>query len=69
MGGKTQDGVGEIIQMKIYENRGQKVMWDFDLAKLFEEETKKFSTKHYKGILTDSLQILCSRLQRMYFSL
>lgn len=30
----------EIIQQKIYEVRGQKVMLDFDLATLYEVETK-----------------------------
>lgn len=30
----------EIIQQKIYEVRGQKVMLDFDLAALYEVETK-----------------------------
>ena len=30
----------EIIQTKIYEIRGQKVMLDFDLAELYEVETK-----------------------------
>ncbi len=28
------------IETKIYEVRGQKVMWDFDLAELYETETK-----------------------------
>jgi hypothetical protein len=31
----------EIIQQKIYEVRGQKVMLDFDLATLYEVETKR----------------------------
>lgn len=31
----------QVIQKKIYEIRGQKVMLDFDLAKLYETETKK----------------------------
>ena len=30
----------ELIQQKIYEVRGQKVMLDFDLAELYEVETK-----------------------------
>ena len=29
-----------VIQKKIYEIRGQKVMLDFDLAELYEAETK-----------------------------
>jgi hypothetical protein len=31
----------EAIKSKIYEIRGQKVMLDFDLASLYETETKK----------------------------
>lgn len=31
----------QIIQRKIYEVRGQKVMLDFDLAELYETETKR----------------------------
>lgn len=31
----------ERIQQKIYEVRGQKVMLDFDLAALYEVETKR----------------------------
>jgi len=30
----------QVIQQKIYEIRGQKVMLDFDLAELYEAETK-----------------------------
>lgn len=33
----------QIIQQKIYEIRGQKVMLDFDLAALYEVETKVFN--------------------------
>jgi len=31
----------QIIQNKIYEIRGQRVMLDFDLADLYETETKR----------------------------
>ena len=31
----------QVIQNKIYEIRGQKVMLDFDLAELYETETKR----------------------------
>ena len=31
----------QIIQQKIFEIRGQKVMFDFDLAALYEVETKR----------------------------
>ena len=30
----------QVIQSKIYEVRGQKVMLDFDLAELYEVETR-----------------------------
>jgi hypothetical protein len=33
----------QLIQNKIYEIRGQKVMLDFDLAELYEVETKVFN--------------------------
>lgn len=33
----------QIIQQRIFEVRGQKVMLDFDLAKLYEVETKVFN--------------------------
>ena len=33
----------QIIQSKIYEIRGQKVMLDFDLATLYEVETKNLN--------------------------
>ena len=31
----------QVIQNKIYEIRGQRVMLDFDLAELYETETKR----------------------------
>ena len=31
----------QVIQSKIYEIRGQKVMLDFDLAELYQVETKQ----------------------------
>jgi len=30
----------QLIQSKIYKNRGQKVMLDFDLAEMYEVETR-----------------------------
>jgi hypothetical protein len=39
-GGKTYFMELSIIQQMIYEIRGQKVMLDFDLAKLYEVPTK-----------------------------
>ena len=31
----------QVIRNKIYKVRGQKVMFDFDLAELYESETKR----------------------------
>ena len=31
----------QVIQNKIYEIRGQRMMFDFDLAKLYDTETKR----------------------------
>ncbi len=33
----------EVIQNKIFEIRGQKVMLDFDLAEMYEIETKRLN--------------------------
>ena len=35
----------QLIQSKIYEIRGQKVMLDFDLADLYETETKRLKER------------------------
>ena len=43
-----------VIQNKIHEIRGLKIMLDFDLAQLYEVETKALNV-----ILIDSLLILC----------
>ena len=40
----------EIIQQKIYEVRGQKVMLDFDLAALYEVETKALNQSVKRNI-------------------
>ena len=37
---ETVDGSGQVIQNKIYEIRGQRVMLDFDLAEMYGVETK-----------------------------
>jgi hypothetical protein len=41
----------QIIQNKIYEIRGQRVMLDFDLAELYEVETRAF-----EGICSEKSQ-------------
>ena len=35
----------QLIQSKIYEIRGQKIMLDFDLADLYETETKRLKER------------------------
>jgi hypothetical protein len=47
------------IHEKIYEIRGQKVMLDFDLAQLYEVETRVL-TRLLKEMETDSQKISCS---------
>ena len=39
-----------IIQNKIYEIRGQKIMLDFDLAELYEVETKRLNEQVHRNI-------------------
>ena len=48
----------QVIQSKIYEIRGQKVMLDFDLASLYETETK-YLKRSVKTISKDFHQISC----------
>lgn len=48
----------EIITSKIYLIRDQKIMLDRDLAELYGVETK-YLKRQEKGILNDSLKILC----------
>ena len=40
----------QVIQQKIFEIRGQKVMLDFDLAALYEVETKVFNQSVKRNI-------------------
>jgi hypothetical protein len=49
----------EFIQQKIFEIRGQKVMLDFDLAELYEVETKVLNQTVKKKYRADFLKILC----------
>ena len=51
------------IQTKIYELRGQKVMFDFDIAELYEVETRTLN-QAVKGMLIFFLLILCFRLRQ-----
>ncbi len=47
----------QIIQNKIYEIRGQRVMLDFDLAELYETETKRLKEAVRRNVA--SRMILC----------
>ena len=38
----------QVIENKIYEVRGQKIMLDFDLAELYEVETKQVNERQIK---------------------
>ena len=49
----------QVIQQRIYEIRGQKVMLDFDLAELYETETKYLKRAVKKQTLIVFLRILC----------
>jgi len=49
-----------IIENKIYEIRGQKVMLDFDLAEMYEIETKVFETISTMKYITFFQKISCS---------
>lgn len=53
-----------IIQSKIYEVRGQKVMLDFDLAEMYGTETKRLK-EAVKRNLNAFHPTLCLNLQKM----
>ena len=50
----------ELIQSKIYEIRGQRVMLDFDLAELYQVETRVLN-QAVKRNIDRFPKILCSR--------
>ena len=54
----------EIIMNKIYYIRGQKVMLDFDLAALYEVETRIFN-QTVKRNIESFLKTLCFNSQEM----
>lgn len=49
----------QTIQHRIYELRGQKIILDFDLAALYEVETRVLN-QALNAIANDSLRVLCS---------
>ena len=53
-----------IIENKIYEIRGQKVMLDFDLAEMYGVETKRTSRNKYVVILNAFLLNSCFELTK-----
>ena len=50
------------LQDMIFEIRGQKVMLDFDLARIYGYETRYFN-RQVKNNIKSFLMILCSNLQ------
>ena len=55
----------QLIQSKIYEIRGQRVMLDFDLAQMYGTETAQLKRAVRRNVLT--VKILCLRLRVMNF--
>ena len=66
----------QLIQSKIYEIRGQKVMLDFDLAEMYQVETRvlnqsvkrnlsRFPTDFMFQLTNDELEILRSKIIRL----
>ena len=49
----------ELIQSKIYEIRGQRVMLDFDLAEMYGTETKYLKRRFLFSITDKSDNFLC----------
>lgn len=50
----------QVIQNKIYEIRGTKVMLDFDLAEIYQVETRVLNQAVKRNIAQDFLKTLCS---------
>ena len=66
----------QLIQSKIYEIRGQKVLLDFDLAEMYQVETRvlnqsvkrnlsRFPTDFMFQLTNDELEILRSKIIRL----
>ena len=51
----------QLIQSKIYEIRGQKVMLDFDLAEMYEVETRALNPVSYTHLDVYKRQAKSSR--------
>ena len=49
----------ELVRSKIYEIRGQRVMLDFDLAELYQVETKQLKRAVRRNIQDLRAMILC----------
>lgn len=54
----------QIIQNKIYEIRGRRVMLDFDLANLYQVETKRLKESVRRNIERFEGRILCLNSRR-----
>lgn len=58
-----------LIQSKIYEIRGQKVMMDFDLAEMYEVETKRLKEAVKRNLLRFPSDFMFSITKEEYVSL
>lgn len=57
----------QIVQSKIYEIRGQRVMLDFDLAELYGVETAQLKRAVRRNIERLMERILCLNFPKMKF--
>jgi len=59
----------EILQQKIYEIRGQRVMLDYDLAELYEVETKRLKEGVRRNLNRFPIDFMFELSREEYFSL
>jgi len=59
----------EILQQKIYEIRGQRVMLDYDLAELYEVETKRLKEAVRRNLNRFPIDFMFELSREEYFSL
>jgi len=59
----------EILQQKIYEIRGHRVMLDYDLAELYEVETKRLKEAVRRNLNRFPIDFMFELSREEYFSL
>ena len=59
----------QVIQNKIYEIRGQRVMFDFDLAILYDTETKRLKEAVRRNVARFSVDFMFELTNEEYDSL